>query len=335
MKQEQGFSIVEALVAMTITLVLVAATMGAMGSAMRLNEQTALMSDLEQNLRSGLNFVVRDFVSAGWGIPTGGIPIPSGPGANPVLRPGPPNSNLTFAGSPTLAAVNPGAGLGPAADGRVTDIVNIVYADNLLPLSQSPLAAIAANGSSATVNAGTPITGVRYPIRAGDLIAFSNALGNTIQCVTQVTGQVMVFAAGDPFQLNQPGAPQGSILQLQSGGVFPPTTATRVWLVSYYLDTTTDPNTPRLIRRINDRPGETVALVLEDMQLTYDLVDGVTNPTNVESPVAPNSPHQIRKVNIFISGRTSTRLRNTTEFLRRSLTTQVSLRSLSFIDRYI
>jgi hypothetical protein len=231
--------------------------------------------------------------------------------------------------------VNPGASLGPGADGRPTDIVNVVYADNLLPLSQSPLAAISANGQTATVNPGTPITGVRYPIQVGDLIAFSNALGNTIQCVTQVAGQTMTFAPGDPMQLNQPGAPQGSIMQLQSGGVFPPTTATRVWMITYYLDTTTDPNTPRLIRRVNNRPGDTVALVLEDLQLTYDLVDGVTNPTNVESPVAPNSPHQIRKVNIFISGRTSARLRNTTEFLRRSLTTQVSLRSLSFVDRYI
>ena len=219
-------------------------------------------------------------------------------------------------------------------NGRATDMVNILYADNALPINQTPLAAIAADGSSVTVDAGTPITGISNPISPGDLIAFSNALGNTIQYVTRVSGQNIIFDAGDPLRLNQPGASQGSITQIKNGATFPPTTATRVWLITYYLDFTTDPDMPRLIRRINNKPGEAVALVLEDLQLSYDLVDGVTNPTNVETPVAPNSPNQIRKANLFLSGRSSSRVRNTGEFLRRTLTTQVSLRSLSFIDRY-
>lgn len=334
MKQEQGFSMTEVLVSTAITLVLLVATMGSLSDAFGLNERVTLMADLEQNLRSGMNFLVRDFLNAGWGIPTGGLPIPSGTGALPVARPGPPGTSYTFSPAETIAAVNPGAGLGPVGNGRATDIVNILYADNLLPLNQSPLDAIAADGSSATVNAGTPITGVRYPIRAGDLIAFSNALGNTVQYVTRVSGQTIYFEAGDPMNLNQPGAAQGSIMQLQSEGTFPPTTATRVWLVTYYLDTTTDPEMPRLIRRINDRPGEVVALVLEDLQLSYDLVDGVTNPTNVKTPVPPNSPNQIRKASIFLSGRSGARIRHTGEFVQRNLTTQISLRSLSFIDRY-
>jgi hypothetical protein len=219
-------------------------------------------------------------------------------------------------------------------NGRATDIVNMLFADNLLPLNQTPLAAIAANGASMTVDPGTPITGVTNEIRPGDLIAFSNAFGNTVQCATRVAGQTVFFDLGDPLNLNQPGATSGCINQLSSGGVFPPTTATRVWLVTYYLDTTTDPATPRLIRRINGGPGEVLALVLEDLQLSYDLADGVTNPTNIKTPVAPNSPNQIRKVNILLSARSNSLIRNTGEYLRRSLTTQVSLRSLSFIDRY-
>jgi hypothetical protein len=231
--------------------------------------------------------------------------------------------------------VNPGANLGLPGNNGATDIVNLLCADNVLPLNQTPLVSIAANGSSMTVNPGTPITGVPNAIRPGDLIAFSNALGNTLQYATRVAGQTVFFDPGDPMNLNQPTAPQGSIMQIQSGGIFPPTTATRVWLITYFLDTTTDPVMPRLIRRINDRPGETVALVLEDLQLSYDLVDGVTNPTNVETPIAPNSPNQIRKVNVLLSGRSSEVIQNTNQFLRRNLATQVSLRSLSFIDRYI
>ncbi len=334
MKREQGFSMVEVLIAAAISIVLLAGAMGSFNSALGLNEKANLMTDLEQNLRAGMNLLVRDFITAGWGIPTGGIPIPSGDGTTPVTRPGPPGTTYTFSPALTIAAVNPGAALGPEGIGRATDLVNILYADNLLPLNEAPLTSIASNGSSAVVSAGTPITGITNPIRPGDLIAFSNALGNTMQYVTRVTDQTIYFEAGDPMHLNQPSAPQGSIMQLQSGGTFPPTTATRVWLVTFYLDTTTDPEMPRLIRRINDRDGEVVALVLEDLQLSYDLVDGVTNPTNIKSPTEPNSPNQIRKASILLSGRSSALIRNTREYLRRSLTTQVSLRSLSFIDRY-
>jgi hypothetical protein len=334
MHREQGFSVAELLIASTIALVLLSATMGSLNDALGLNEKTAQIADLGQNLRAGLNQLVRDFINAGWGIPIGGIPIPSGAGAFPINRPGPPGTNYTFGAAMTIAGVNPGPDLGPVGNGQPTDMVNILCSDNLLPLNQKPLDSIAADGSSMRVNAGTPITGINNAIRAGDLIAFSNASGNTLQYVTGVAGQTVSFAPGDPLNLNQPNAPQGSLLRLQNGGVFPPTTATRVWLVTYYLDITTDPEMPRLIRRVNNRPGDAVALVLENLQLSYDLVDGAANPTNIKIPVAPNSPNQIRKVNILLSGRSSSVIRNTNDYLRRSLTTQVSLRSLAFIDRY-
>jgi hypothetical protein len=215
-------------------------------------------------------------------------------------------------------------------------MVNILYADNLVPLNETPLAAIGSNGSSMTVDSGTPITGIPNAIKTGDLIALSNGLGNTLQYVTSVTGQTVYFTAGDPLNLNQPTVNQGSIKQLKDPGtgIFPPTTATRVWLVTYYIDATTDPTVPRLIRRINNQPGQTVALVIEDLQLTYDLVDGITNPTGVDTPTAPNSPNQIRRANIYIEGRSNAQVRNKEDYLRRTLTTQVSLRSLSFVDRY-
>ncbi len=336
MKRQNGFGLVEVLISMTIFLVVLATTLGSLNDALSVNEKTVQMTDLEQNLRAGMNLMVQDFIQAGWGIPVGGLPIPFGPDAQTVRRPGPPGSAYTITPAQTIAAVNPGAGLGPLGNGRATDIVNLLYADNLLPLNQTPLDSIDANGRHVEVNAGTPITGVDNAIAPGDLIAFSNSFGCALQCVTAVHGQTIDFAASDPLNLNQPQASQGTILMLrdQDTLVFPPTTATRVWLVTYYLDTTTDPQTPRLIRRVNSRPGAVVALVLEDLQLSYDLVDGATNPTDVKSPVAPNSPNQIRKVNVFVSGRSDARMRNTGEYLRRSLTTQVSFRSLSFVDRY-
>ena len=173
------------------------------------------------------------------------------------------------------------------------------------------------------------------PITEGDLILLNNANGITMQCVTGVSSQTIYFGSGDDMNLNQPGAENGSVTQLKNlDGSFPPTSAKRVWLISYYLDFDAVPDMPRLIRRINYRDGSPVALVLENLQLSYDLVDGITNPINQKIPVPPNGPAQIRKANILLSGRSSTAIRDTGEYLRRSLTTQVSLRSLSYFDRY-
>jgi type II secretory pathway pseudopilin PulG len=334
MKQDLGFSTVEMLIAMCIAIVVLAATMSYFNTSLGLNEKATEIAELEQNLRAGMNFMSDDFIYAGWGIPIGGIPIPSGSGADPVIRPGPPGASIYFT-SDTLAAVNPGPALGPAVNGRATDIVNILYADNLLELDEYVLTNVAANGASITVNGGTSISG-DYPIRVGDLIMLSNALGSTLQYVTGVEGQTIHFATGDEdkMNLNQPGFP-GSVTELaDASGMFPPTSAKRVYLVSFYLELADGGSLPSLVRRVNDQDGRVVAQVLEDLQISYDLVDGDTNPVGVKTPVAPNGPAQIRKVNMMLTGRTEAVMRETGDFLRQTLTTQVSLRSLSYIDRY-
>ena len=106
-------------------------------------------------------------------------------------------------------------------------------------------------------------------------------------------------------------------------------------MVSYYLDTTTDPTLPRLVRQVNDGARLAIALGVENLQLTYDLVDGVTNPTNVETPVAPEQPEsdpQGQPVPGGAVARHQTCRRN--QYLRNSMATEVGLRSLSFVDRY-
>ena len=46
------------------------------------------------------------------------------------------------------------------------------------------------------------------------------------------------------------------------------------------------------------------------------------------------SPNQIRKVNFMLSGRSRLPMRTTRQFFHNTLVTQVSLRSLAFVDRY-
>ena len=53
--------------------------------------------------------------------------------------------------------------------------------------------------------------------------------------------------------------------------------------MTYYVDSTTTPGTPRLTRVVNNFPAQALAGVVEDLDLTYDLYDGTTNPTGVTS----------------------------------------------------
>jgi len=73
---------------------------------------------------------------------------------------------------------------------------------------------------------------------------------------------------------------------------------------------------------------------VENLQITFDLVDGVTNPTNVDTPPVTNSSNQIRKANLFLSARSQDVNPQTKQFFRNTMATQVGLRSLSFVDRY-
>jgi prepilin-type N-terminal cleavage/methylation domain-containing protein len=364
MKKQRGFSLAELLVAIAITTIVLAATLGAFTDAVRINDFASMLADMDQNLRAAVNMMVRDISQTGTGIPTGGLPCPSGAGALMINRPSPPPAAFTFPQDPvtlatTVFAINPGDGLGPILNNAAaSDIVTVLYADNTLPLNQTPLSAIAADGSTMTVDPGTPISaGLNTDIQPGDLIMFSNALGNAIQTVTRTTGtQTVFFQNGDFFAFNQRTVPSGSIMCLQNTGTnpapgncagnnggWPPTTATRVWMITYYLDDVTNAQLPRLVRVINSGTTAThtarpVALVLDNVQISYDLVDGVTNPANL--PTIPTgafpgtSPNQARKVNLFLAGRSTVRYSRTGQFLRNNVSTQISLRSLSFVSRY-
>jgi Tfp pilus assembly protein FimT len=333
--REQGFSMMELLIGVSLTLVILATTVGALTDGIRTSDTARLVSQMQHNGRTGLNLMTRDLIQAGQGIPMGGIPIPSGAGIAAIRRPG--MANLTFpAGSIVLPAISAGQALGPTIQGRLTDIITILYADSTLALDATPLAAIAADGSSMTVAAGTVINNPSNAVVAGDLIIFSNAIGNAIQEVTAVsaTTNVVTFSTTDTMRFNQRTAPAGTIMQLQNGpGTYPPTTATRIWMITYYADVT-NPSSPRLMRVVNNTQPRPVSLDIEDLQITYDLVDGFTNPAGVDQPVAPNSAAQIRKATVALLARSHSEQRTTGRFHYQTLRTQISFRSLSFIDRY-
>lgn len=331
---EAGFTLGEMMIASVLTLMIVTAAIEMLNRTLTLTGTARVISETNHGLQAGTSLMVRDLMQTGQGVPLGGIPIPNGLGASAVLRPGLAGATFPITQS-ALPALSPGNGLGPTLLGVATDVINVVYADRTLNLSANPLVSIAANGSTMTVAAATPVTGVGG-LQEGDLILFTNALGSALQMVTTTpANQTVAFAVGDAMNINQRSAAFGSLMNLQSSpGVFPPTTATRVLLVSYYIDATTDPTLPRLVRRVNMGQNLAIAMGVENLQITYDLVDGVTNPTNVDTPAVTNSANQIRKANLFLSARSQDVNPQTRQFFRNTMATQVGLRSLSFVDRY-
>ena len=330
----RGFGLLELMIGIGLTLVILATTMVALNDGVRLSDTAQAVSEMRHNGRNGLNIMKRDLIQTGQGIPTGGIPIPSGAGVTPIVRPGP--GVLSFgASSVVLPAVTPGQALGLMVNGRLTDIITLLYADQTLVLDTNPLDAIAADGSAMTVNAATSIAGAENGIAIGDLILFSNPLGHAVQQVTSlVDAQTVAFGSIDSMNLNQRTAPAGTIVQLQDGpGSFPTTTARRIWMITYFVDNT-DPDAPKLMRVVNNGTPRPIALDVEDVQFTFDLVDGYTNPADVDTPPVGNSPAQIRKVNLMLATRSREQDARTGRHQYQTLRTQVALRSLSFLDRY-
>lgn len=378
---DSGFTLIELLASTAIGLVVIGTAMTTFKDALGMTNTATDMADATQNLRGGTNFLIHDLVQVGRGIPTGGIPIPSGNGAGPILRPSPVGLGYTFdnVGATTLTAITSGAGLGPTVNNQATDMVTLLTIDGTLdaclgaPLSVKPVGTPPAAGapvgdvSIMDPSGGSFMVGTnsvrcpdgsggwdggwvvgnstQAPVKKGDLLLFTDANGqNAIQVVTRVDNNRTVFFeqnADDTFGFNQPGAAAGSITQIVKSppvvGAQQALDVQRVMMNTYYVD----PNngTPRLMRRYNMGTAQALAGVVEDLQLTYDLVDGTVNPANVSSlPYTVNgttySANQIRKVALHIGVRSETMSLRLHDYLRNHLSTVVSIRNLAFVDRY-
>ena len=84
-----GVGLLEMLIGVGLTLVILATTMVALNDGVRMFDTAQAVSNIRHNGRNGLNLMTRDLIQTGQGIPTGGIPIPSGVGVTPIVRPGP------------------------------------------------------------------------------------------------------------------------------------------------------------------------------------------------------------------------------------------------------
>ena len=377
MSREDGFTITEMMVATTVVLVVLGGALTTFKNALAINDSASQLADANQNLRAGTNQLVRDLLMAGRIIGTEGIAMPTGPGIT-FARPGP-VAGLTFDmiadtdSTLQMPSITTGYQLGPTIKGSHTDMVTILTADEFMPLVSTPpnVAGAPTAGEATLAPDGTYVTFAAVSqwidgdtindtakVKVGDLVLYVGTNGNAIQTVTSIdtTLHRIYFAQGDFFRFNQPNAttPPPAACPCASGrplGVLKgKPLATDDWsnvkvtlfkalMITYYVDATTTPNTPRLTRVLNNFTPQALAGVVEDLDLTYDLYDGVVNPTALAFlPQTINavvySENQIRKVNLHVGVRSETISKPSQDYVRNHITTSVNVRSLAAVDKY-
>lgn len=348
-----GFSLVELIVAMGLFTLIMGVTMSGLGNVIKGNELVVSLASVNNGLRAGMDLITRDLLQVGSGLPAShAVSIPNGNGSVTVRIPGPPGTTfVTDVGDLVLPAVIPKSNVGPIINGVLTDSITILMADNaFLDVTLS-----AVTDSTVTVAAGPDIANGPDRVTTGQLMLISKGAVNTLVQVTAVntSTRVLTFADGDSLRLNQSGAAAGTLKALNAVAPVNNAASTRISrmrMISYYLDNTTDPAHPRLVRRINNGDPTTfnnslgTAVVIDaiDLQFSYDISNGTGNPGGVEmsltdqgtggscSPAAC-AETQIRKVNVMLKSKPPSKA---TQYVTPILRSQVSLRAMAFVDRY-
>lgn len=350
---QAGYSLVELMVAMGLLTLIMGATMAGLANVTGGNELVMATAAMNNSVRSGMDLMVRDFLQVGSGLPASHtVTIPNGSGSQTVRIPGPPGSAFTTAtGDVVLPAVMPRPGAGPTINGIATDVITVLMADNAF----LDVGLTATATSQVTVAAGPDLANGPDRVVPGQLMLIKKGSSNTLVQVTAVntTSRVLTFANGDSLRLNQSGAANGNLPALNAldpVGVASGMLISRIRMITYYVDNVSNPAHPRLVRRVNNGSattfdntlGTAVAMEAVDLQLTFDISNGTGNPGNVEMTAADKgtsgrcSPAacaetQIRKVNVRLTSRTPNRKFS---YLKNTLDSQVSLRSMAFVDRY-
>jgi type II secretory pathway pseudopilin PulG len=340
MKRPSGFTLVEVLIAVTVMMIVLAVTLSMLTDAIHTVEGVTLLADTQQNLRAGMNYIVRDLVQAGVGIPQGGITIPNSAGVSAVTRPGPYTAPATSFGIfpaawTVIPAISPGFQLGVITDtsGANTDLINIIYADNTLidlnlhwlnefPVN-TPGGGVGCTGATKTPNgsivtAGTTTTVTfdascinintgNTALAAGDLILLQAAAGPMALLTVStanLAGNSIVFSTADAYALNNSGKTSGTIKQIQSpvgSGTYTTTTASRIWMITYFIDKSI-PTRPQLMRQVNLRAAQTVGDATENMQFIYDILNAGSTPPSVTTDVTSPTLAQIPYIrDVYIS----------------------------------
>lgn len=334
---ERGFTLVEVLISMMITLIVMSAVFGLLSRGQATFQREPEIADMQQTARAALDMVTRDALQAGAGLP------PEFP-------------------SFTTAAIDPDVGDG----GTEPDVLEIVgglggaIEQNASPEALDPTS-FAGDLSSATVETAADDTATegRTGLQIGDLVVLYNNPTKGIGITWMMAYvQDVVEEAGPPARMQitlAPGIPDGfeggdvpAAYQARAGmdtSSFAPEFVTPVTVVRYFAepdDTMAAGGAPvnALMREVNFGVPNPVAY-LEDFQVVY-LVGGTAEANEQDNPPTPQpTPADfiqpadvINGVSITVAARSlSENLQGATEgadgnLIRKSFSSNVSPRNI-------
>jgi prepilin-type N-terminal cleavage/methylation domain-containing protein len=372
----RGFTLMEMLIALALGAFVLGIAVSLYTKGLQATFTVSQRAELQQDARAAFNMVTKDVSMANAGFSDtpffAGIGLATGAAQNPKMgcdytgtcHLGPSNSAaVTFpvnGGVNFMYGVVPGWQKGATVSGGVgpTDAVTVVYLDNAFLLNKYQIRFNDINGNSVTFQMPAPapiptpqaVNNTAVGLQQGDLVFFQNG---TRCAIAEVTAPVpagggptytVAFANNSPLGFNQNAATSGNlnktVIQNNAAnvGVFLPNTftATRMWLITYYIDNTRP--TPTLMRLVNGRLPIPVAENAVDLQFFYDAYDANGNLLNKlpdaglgnTPPIMPNS---IRTINLeHLTLRSE--LRGAKGYQAADLHSSISARNMGFIDRY-
>ncbi len=339
LRRERGFTALEFVIANLAMLVVMGATFTLLFSTFSARASLQASLQTQQSVRVAINTIAREMTMAGTGLP-GAITVPNGAGAVSLLRPGIGTTLPTP--TDTLNIITPGEAEGPLITGQNatenTDVVTIVAVDQ-----QSPTWSVTGYTDTfpgTDLNFGENVRAGATQLFQNNVLLFMNINGAVMGCVTSVSAvaDVASFDDMDACGINQPGAAAGNFLttMLNPDSTLPPTTATRINVVSYYLNAAGSHGHPSLMRAVNAQAPQELIEGVENLQITYDLYDFTTSAAtaNVVPAAGFSASNQIRSANIAVTGRSLDRLQRTGDYYRFGLTSKITIRNATFRNRY-
>lgn len=270
-----GFTLMELMVSMALGLTV----MAAMASLFKIGMNSTILveqrTEAQEEMRVGMDLMVKDLSLAGAGLPSGGVQLPTGTGNNGLSKFGCDQSGTCHVVNDTYPSngastnymygiipgyengVEGGATIKAAPAPAINDSVTVVYADYNFPLSDYNAQFSTVSGTAVNLSIPTASTGPYPPlinsaggIQQGDIIMITGggitAIGEVTNLSASGTGGtasaagVLDFANTDPLNLNQSGAALGNLAQVAAATGVNTNVAsiTRLYVVTYYLSTT-------------------------------------------------------------------------------------------------
>lgn len=334
---QDGFSLLELLVSMTIFLIISGSVWGLLKTAQQSRETVSEKVQLAKNVRISLNLISRDALNVGYGYPSEtSVVLPDNRISTLLAIPNDVDTSRDFV-RPIIAGNNITLNTFSTTANTRTDQVTFVYKDatfNVVAGVSQPLNIFAATTNGTGIDEIVPISGNNSACRVNDLYLVMGPTGATIGLSTALGGTDRIqFSNGDLMGFNQTG-PAGTLRAITV-----PASIQRIRMTTYFV-------TPDgvLTRREYGNVLPAAAFVdeplvynVENFQIQYVMDNGTLsdNPSAGPDGVAGNADDTganllaVRQIRFTVNTR-STERDDKGNFYRETMSTTVSTRNLGY-----